>query len=191
MIIWLDLETTGLNPRRDDILELGMVITDDDLSEVARKSWVLKLSPYYPLSDFIRQMHTESGLLEDCHKSSADYLDTALNAAAWLQAHGIEAGKHPMAGNTIGFDRSFLAAHMPKFLEWFHYRSIDMSSVSELAKRWAPTLHAARPDCKAHRALADLDNSIALARYYRPLFQLGECEGCRNFAINEHLPEML
>ena len=176
MLVWLDLETTGLDPVTDDILELGIVVTDDDVNEIARRSWVLHHEgPSARVGDFVRDMHTTNGLWSECAASTLSRRSVEREALLWLESVGVAHGAAPLAGNTIGFDRSFLREGMSQLLGWFHYRSVDMSSLNEMARRWWPTLYDTRPSGKAHRALDDLDVSIALARHYRQ--HLAECAG--------------
>ena len=170
MLVWLDLETTGLDPVNDDILQLGMVVTDDDLTERGRMSWVMfNTGPTASTHPVVVDMHTQNGLWVACQDSRLQCIQVVREAIAWLETLGVERGKVQLAGNTIGFDRSFLRVWMPELLAHFHYRSVDMSSVNELSRRWWPALYEARPQASAHRALDDLDASIALAAHYRDL----------------------
>lgn len=176
MIVFLDLETTGLDPEYAVILELGMVVTDDELSEVGRRAWVLPFaeSQHEALDPFILDMHTKSGLLAECAGGVVKPRWQAEHEAVdWLESLAVVRGEVQLGGNTIGFDRKFLGVYMPGLLHHFHYRSIDMSSVNELARRWNPAFYATRPQAAegaGHRALADLDVSIALAKHYRGIF---------------------
>lgn len=171
MLVWLDLETTGLDPVNDDILELGMVVTDDDLLEIGRRSWVLfNPGPDDRVHKVVREMHATNGLWAECAVSTLSRRTVERQAIEWLESIGVQMGEAPLAGNTIGFDRSFLREGMPQLLGHFHYRSIDMSTVNELARRWWPALYNQRPrpsETAAHRSLDDLDVSVALARFYR------------------------
>jgi oligoribonuclease len=178
MICWLDLETEGLDPKRDLILELGMIVTDDDLVERHRASWVLQLDPDrdLDLKPVVRQMHTASGLLAECAAAEMYVDDVEQEVLAWLYAAGVPR-ETQLAGSTIGFDRSFLAEQMSELLKHFHYRSIDVSTLMELARRWYPDIYAGRPGAdeskKPHRALADLEHSIATLKYYRDRIFVG------------------
>lgn len=172
MIIWLDLETTGLNPKKESILELGMVVTDDLLKVVAQANWCSMFGTMAANScdEFIRKMHGANGLFAECAESDLLDEDIEQEALEFLGNLGIESGTVQMAGNSIHFDRAFLRQWMPKLEAFFHYRQIDMTTVNELARRWSPELFAARPQAKAHRALPDCYDSISLASYYQRLF---------------------
>jgi oligoribonuclease len=167
-IVWIDLETTGLDPDADSILEVGCIITDGQLDEIARWSSVLELDgrgfERIKANRLVREMHTGSGLLNAAIADEATCLGwTALALRAFIQTYTTDA---PLAGSTIGFDRSFLRVHMPEALAICHYRSIDVSSLKLLAKLWgfAPA-EKSRP--AMHRALPDLEDSIAELRHYR------------------------
>ncbi len=180
MLAWLDVETTGLNPTLDQLLEVGFIITDDDLNELARRAWVLPFDG--KVDDFIRNMHTKSGLLAEC-KVLADgwrrwsesnipvkhARPIAQEICGWLKEQ-LKDEKPPLCGSTISFDKSFLSASltMSHILDLFHYRSIDVSSIKELARCWRPDVYEKRPKPGArHRALPDLEDSIAELRFYR------------------------
>ena len=179
MLAFLDLETTGLDPDTSVILEVGIVLTEDNLEEIARASWVIhaqvaqQIAIYAPgstacVDERVVQMHHANGLWKESAESTDSRAIVRESIAAWLCDHNVIRGQVPLAGNTIGFDRMFLREYMPEINAHFHYRSIDISSLNELARRWAPALYAARPNgIVAHRALDDLDVSIATARYYR------------------------
>lgn len=170
MLAWLDIETTGLDPQTCRILEIGFIITDDDLKEVARASWVIVYSG--PVDDFIRKMHGPDGsrLLEECNGAKA-------KSASWNVVE-IERFLHanlkneivPLCGSTVGFDKSFFKASgtFAPLLDLFHYRILDISSVKEMARRWAPDVYESRPKSRGiHRALPDLEDSIAEAEHYK------------------------
>lgn len=172
MLCWLDLETEDLDPRRCLILELGLVLTDDDLKELGRASWVLHLSRERQefLEPVVRDMHRASNLLDECAQSELTIDDVEDRALTFLSAYDVPRGEVPLCGSTIGFDRSFLAEHAPALLRYFYYRSIDVSTLTELARRWQPEVYAKRPganDSKPHRALDDLEYSIACLKHYR------------------------
>lgn len=172
MLAWLDLETTGLEPKDCKILELAMVITDNALNEIATFERVLHAPIETQLSadPFVQKMHTANGLWLECARSQVSVEDAEISAAAFLTKHTPPdfAGKPLLCGSTIGFDRSFLKEHMPFLAGRFHYRSIDVTSVNECAARFLPDIYAERPTGEpAHRALADIRSSLDMLRWHR------------------------
>lgn len=174
-LAWVDLETTGLDPERCQILEIAIVITDNQLREVAWFSKVLR--PDVPANAFaqcdnaVLAMHTKNGLFLDMLKpeaASLAYVEIA--ATAFMRDMG--AVESPMCGSTIGFDRAFLKKHSPTIHGLFHYRNIDVSTLKELAKRWLPD-EEHPPKREAHRALDDIRESIEVCRFYRDRFAKG------------------
>lgn len=180
MIIWVDTETTGLDPERGELLEVALAVTDDDLVEVAATATVVQ--PIAPLGvsawvehldPIIREMHGKSGLFDDITvargvslREAEAHISTWVGVVACDQKFALS--KTQLAGSTVGFDRAWLRRHMPALESLFHYRSIDVSSLTELAARWAPAVYEGRPKAaSAHRALADVRESIAYLRYYR------------------------
>ena len=169
MLAWLDIESTGLNPRKDAILEVGVIVTDDNLTEIWRNSWISHWhgdrSQLHPV---VQDMHTKSGLFDECAEHPYGLRDVELSI---IDSLGEQHKGLVLCGSTIGFDRSFLAEQMPDLLKCFHYRSIDVSCLTELARRWFPDVYANRPGAdeskKPHRALEDLEFSIACLKYYR------------------------
>jgi oligoribonuclease len=167
----MDLEMTGLDPTRDVIVEIATIVTDDQLEIVAEgpdlvvhhSDEVLAL-----MDPFVVDMHTKSGLLEAI-KSSTITLDEAGAATLeFIKQHVPENGKVPLCGNSIGMDRRFLAAYLPDIENWLHYRSVDVSSIKELVRRWYPKSDVGRPFKQgSHRALDDIRESINELRYYR------------------------
>lgn len=191
-LLWLDIETTGLDRVSDRILEIGMVVTDENLVELARKAWII---PYVGgVSDFIAKMHGSkgSGLLAECvtaAETGPAEQKIGRGIAAWLAQTVVlnrtalaHFEKPPLCGSSVHFDRGFVEAFefCRSFLELVHYRNIDVSTVKELAKRWAPRVYESRPKAAArHRALPDLDDSIAELRHYRAhLFAGPDHSGC-------------
>jgi len=173
-IIWIDCEMTGLSVESDALVEIGVLVTDSELNILGDGvDVVIKASEgqLAAMSDFVRTMHTDSGLLAEISsgKSLAEAEEIVLN---YLKAH-CEPGKSPLAGNTIGMDRNFISRDMKRLESFFHYRTIDVSSIKELAKRWYPASYASAPEKTGnHRALADIRDSIAeLAHYRSAIFQ--------------------
>jgi oligoribonuclease len=180
MLAWLDLETTDLDPRKGRILEVGLILTGDDLTEIWRVSRVCRfLGDLEKIDPVVREMHQASYLWAECYHSEQTMSEVERDLCAMLLENrvtgsdGKAAKEHtvPLCGSTIGFDRSFLKEHMPRLLDCFHYRSIDVSTLTELAKRWFPDVYETRPGAdeskRPHRALPDLENSIATLKYYR------------------------
>jgi oligoribonuclease len=167
----MDLEMTGLDPARDVIVEIASLVTDDDLNVVAEGPDLVVHQPPVVLermSDVVRAMHTTSGLL-DRIKASTNSLDEAgQQTLEFLKTHIPEPRSVPLCGNSIGTDRRFLAAWLPDIENHLHYRSVDVSTVKELARRWAPdVLQAAPRKAGHHRALDDIRESVEELRYYR------------------------
>jgi oligoribonuclease len=170
LLMWCDLEMTGLDPDRHVIVELALVATTVEL-EVVDEGIDLVVhqddAAMATMDDFVRAMHTKSGLLEAIRVSPVSLADAGAEALTYLKAH-VGERTAPLCGNSIGMDRRFLARHLPDVEEYLHYRSIDVSTVKELARRWYPSLFRKRPDKReGHRALADIRESIEELRYYR------------------------
>lgn len=174
-LIFVDIETTGLDPQHDLILEVAMVVTDDKLSVLNGMSrlvsWNAELVEQR-MDDYVTEMHTKSGLIKALagpHTYRLSTLDTAFATFVEVNSDG---AKLPMVGNSVHFDRSFIAAHMPKTHAQFHYRNIDLSGFREAAKLWNPeSLESIPTDHKAHRATDDVHDSIALAGWAMALIQ--------------------
>ena len=167
----MDLEMTGLDPRRDRVVEIATLVTDDELDVIAEGPDLVIATPPEALAamdEVVRQMHTRSGLLDAISASSISLAQAADETLEFVRTHVPEARKVPLCGNSIGTDRRFLAAYMPELEEYLHYRSIDVSTIKELAKRWYPDALAAAPrKVGAHRALDDIKESVEELRYWR------------------------
>ena len=147
MLVWMDLEMTGLDPKRDAIVEIATLITDDELETIAEGPDLVIAAPPGTLDamdDVVRQMHARSGLLEAIATSTVTLEQAATDTLAFVREHVPEAKKVPLCGNSIGTDRRFLAAYMPEIEDYLHYRSIDVSTIKELARRWYPEAFARR-----------------------------------------------
>jgi oligoribonuclease len=167
----MDLEMTGLDPFRHVVVEIATLVTDDELHVVAEgPDLVIGATPgqLAGMDDVVRGMHTRSGLLAAIEASTITLGDATAATLAFLRTHIPEAGTVPLCGNSIGTDRRFLAAQLPEVEAFFHYRSVDVSTVKELARRWYPEAVKAAPAKRgAHRALGDIVESIEELRYYR------------------------
>ncbi len=169
-IVWIDCEMTGLDLDNDALIEVAVLITDFDLNQVDDGIDVLiKPEPaaLEQMNDFVRDMHTTSGLLEELD-GGLTMADAEAKVLEYVRQHAPEAGKWPLGGNSVGTDRAFLARDMPQLIEHLHYRIIDVSSIKELSRRWYPRVYFNAPKKGGgHRALADITESIAELRYYR------------------------
>lgn len=167
----MDLEMTGLDPATDVIVEIATLITDDDLNVLAEGPDLVIHQPesaFAAMVEIVRKMHTSSGLLDRIRASTVSHEDAAAATLAFLQEHIPAARSVPLCGNSIGTDRRFLAAWMPEIEDHLHYRSVDVSTIKELARRWNPAVLAAAPaKVGTHRALDDIRESVAELRYYR------------------------
>ncbi|MDR2454673.1 MAG: oligoribonuclease [Bifidobacteriaceae bacterium] len=169
-IIWVDCEMTGLDLAKDALIEIAVVVTDSNLAPLAEGVDLVVKPPPQALAQmtgFVRDMHQASGLLD----LLADGVTLAQAEAAvmrYVRAHAPQEGKSPLAGNSVGTDRGFIDRDLPQLGRYLHYRTIDVSSVKELARRWYPRVYFAAPDkLGGHRALADIHDSIDELRYYR------------------------
>ena len=171
MLAWIDLEMTGLDPARHTIVEIACLITDDDLALIEEgPDLVVSATPEQlaDMDDVVRAMHTRSGLLADIEASSLTLAEAGAQTLAFLQRHIPQPRTVPLAGNSIGTDRRFLAQQLPEIEDYLHYRSVDVSTVKELCRRWRPEVYKAAPAKKGgHRALQDIRESVAELAYYR------------------------
>ncbi|MBM5812180.1 MAG: oligoribonuclease [Gammaproteobacteria bacterium] len=174
-LIWIDLEMTGLVPETDRILEIATVVTDADLAVIAEGPVLAVHQPEAVLAAmdaWNTRTHTASGLVRRVRDSTLDEAAAERRTMAFLAGH-VDAGASPMCGNSICQDRRFLARWMPALERFFHYRNLDVSTLKELARRWAPAVFAAVEKESRHTALADVHESIAELGYYRrALFRL-------------------
>ena len=162
---------TGLDVERDALIEVAVVITDGDLRIVDPGMDVLITPPAEALdnmNDFVRNMHTSSGLLDDLQTSAVSMEEATEQVLSYIKRFVPQQGKALLAGNSVGTDKMFLEANMPSVIDHLHYRLVDVSSIKELAKRWYRAAFAEPPDKHGgHRALADILESIQELEYYR------------------------
>jgi|SRR5579884_3513604 len=171
MLAWMDLEMTGLNPAADVIVEIATLLTDDDLQIVAEgPDLVIATDPaaLAAMSEVVRTMHTRSGLLAAIGTSTLTLAEAGRATMEFLRRHIRDPQSVPLCGNSIGTDRRFLAVHLPEVDNFLHYRSVDVSTIKELARRWYPGAYAAAPKkAGGHRAMDDVRESVAELAYYR------------------------
>jgi oligoribonuclease len=170
-LVWIDLEMTGLDVERHRIVELAVLVTDAQLEVLADGLDLVVHQPPEVLADiddFVRKMHTKSGLLPEIERSSLTLDAAGKQAIEYIKQFVPEPGAAPMCGNSIGVDRRFLDRYLPELDRYLHYRSIDVSSLKELCRRWYPDAYKKRPSkAETHRALDDIRESVAELRYYR------------------------
>jgi oligoribonuclease len=167
----MDLEMTGLDPSRHTIVEIATLITDDQLEIVAEGPDLVVHQPEAALAEMdpvVVEMHTKSGLLEQIRASTLSLEEAGRLTLEFIRTHVPNERSVPLCGNSIGTDRRFLAAYLPEIEHYLHYRSVDVSSVKELVRRWYPGVLSARAGKQgSHRALDDIRESVAELRYYR------------------------
>ena len=165
---------TGLDPARHVIVEIATLVTDDDLTVVAEgPDLVVSATPEQleAMDDVVRRMHTSSGLLEAIQSSTISLEEAGRQTLEFIKAHASKAGEVPLCGNSIAVDRRFLRRYLPELEDHFHYRSVDVSTLKELCRRWRPDLYTGRPHKQtAHRALDDIRESLAELAYYKAHF---------------------
>ena len=167
----MDLEMTGLDATRDVIVEIATIVTDDHLNIVAEGPDLVIHQDEAALANMdpiVVDMHTRSGLLEAIRSSTISLDEAGAATLAFIKEHVSVASTVPLCGNSIGMDRRFLTAHLPEIENWLHYRSVDVSSVKELVRRWYPQVKNDLPHKNGtHRALDDIRASISELQFYR------------------------
>jgi len=162
---------TGLDPSRHTIVEIATLVTDDDLAVVAEGPDLVvhaDAAQLAAMEPIVREMHTKSGLLPAIEASTLTLEEAGRQTLEFLKAQVPAKGTVPLCGNSIGTDRRFLAAQLPEIESWLHYRSVDVSTIKELCRRWYPKLlHKAPGKKTTHRALDDVRESVAELAYYR------------------------
>lgn len=177
MFLFLDIETTGLDPKWDSIIEFGIQGYDDRLVVAGYHTYNTLVQPRSTWLDringdpYVQEMHKASGLTEAISKMKGALLtpaDVEAKVLQQLEDLDLKPGTQPICGSSVQFDRLFLAEYMPKLEAWFHYRNIDVSTIKELARRWYPSLPepTAKPAAR-HRVLSDIQDSVNLLKHYR------------------------
>ena len=172
-LIWIDCEMTGLDLEKDVLVEIAVLVTDSELNVIGEGiDLVIAATPEQlaGMNEFVTQMHTNSGLITEIPSGISVSVaeDLIIN---YLESASTVAGKSPLAGNSVGVDRSFIARDMPRLNDYLHYRTIDVSSVKELARRWNAKVYFNSPAKTGnHRALGDIQDSIAELAHYRANF---------------------
>ena len=169
-LIWIDCEMTGLDLEKDALVEIAVLVTDSELNIIGEGiDLVIHASPDHlaGMNDFVREMHTSSGLITEI-PHGIEVSEAEKLILAYLESAGCATGKSPLAGNSVSVDRNFIARDMKALNDFLHYRTIDVSSIKELARRWFPKTYFAAPAKTGnHRALGDIRDSIAELTYYR------------------------
>ncbi len=171
-LIWLDMEMTGLDPDRDRVIEIAVVVTDANLEIIAEAPvYVIHQSDEVlgGMDSWNTSTHARSGLTDKVRASTTSEADVEAALIAFLKRH-VPRGKSPMCGNSICQDRRFMARAMHKLEAFFHYRNLDVSTLKELCKRWKPEVAASFKKHQKHEALADIHESIAELKHYREHF---------------------
>ena len=169
LLVWMDLEMTGLDPRDCTIIEIATIITDGDLEVVARGP---NLAIHQPdevldaMDEWNTTHHNESGLVARVKASEVDMAEAERRTLEFIKTY-VKANKAPLCGNSIGQDRRFLRAYMPELEDYLHYRNVDVSSIKELVKRWYPKSKLPPKKKTAHLALDDIIESIEELKYYK------------------------
>jgi oligoribonuclease len=170
VLVWMDLEMTGLDPEKERILEAAVLVTDGELNVLEEGPNVVIHQPESLLDamdDWNKRHHGRSGLLDLVRQSTVSEAEAETQLLEFV-TRMTSGAKAPLAGNSIHHDRRFIARYMPRLDGALHYRLVDVSSVKELVKRWCPAIHSGRPNKKeAHRAVDDIHESLAELRYYR------------------------
>ncbi len=169
-LVWVDCEMTGLDTQNDVLVEIAVLVTDSDLNIIGDGvDLVIKATPEQisGMNEFVTKMHTDSGLINEI-PNGVSVSDAENLILKYLESAGVAAGKSPIAGNSVYVDRIFISRDMPKLAEYLHYRTIDVSSIKELTRRWYPKVYFNAPAKTGnHRALGDIRDSIAELSFYR------------------------
>jgi oligoribonuclease len=170
-LVWIDCEMTGLDLHSDKLIEIAVLVTDGDLNVLGEGVDVVVHADDAALSsmvDVVTEMHTRSGLIDEVRISTVDVAAAETMVLDYIREHVKQPKTAPLAGNSIATDRGFIARDMPALDSFLHYRMIDVSSIKELCRRWYPRIYYGQPaKGLAHRALADIHESIRELRFYR------------------------
>lgn len=172
LLIWIDLEMTGLDPNKERIIEVATLVTDGDLKLIAEGPVIAVHQPASLLDamdDWNTRTHGESGLIERVKESRIDTAEAERQTLAFLKRYATP-GSSPVCGNSVHQDRRFLEREMPELLAFFHYRNLDVSTLKELAKRWNPAALDGFTKRNTHQALDDIRESVAELIHYRQTF---------------------
>ena len=171
MLAWMDLEMTGLDATKNVIVEIATLITDDELNIIAEGPDLVIHATEEELAlmdEVVVEMHARSGLTNEIRASVITLEEAGAATLAFIQTHIPEPRTVPLCGNSIGMDRRFLTAYLPEIEEYLHYRSVDVSTIKELARRWYPEdLKEYTKSASAHRAMDDIKESLEEKRYWR------------------------
>ncbi|MEV7551986.1 oligoribonuclease [Amycolatopsis sp. NPDC089917] len=170
-LVWIDCEMTGLDLAKDALIEIAALVTDAELNVLGEGVDIVIHTDDETLDgmpEVVREMHARSGLTEEVRRSTVTMEEAEQRVLEYIREHVPEANVAPLAGNSIATDRGFITRDMPALDEHLHYRMVDVSSVKELVRRWYPRIYYAKPEKGlAHRALADIKESIGELDYYR------------------------
>jgi oligoribonuclease len=170
-LVWIDCEMTGLRLGTDKLIEIAALVTDSELNVLGEGVDIVIHADDDALAampDVVTKMHENSGLTDEVRKSTVTLAEAEQQVLAYIREHVPVAGTAPLAGNSIATDRGFIARDMPDLDTYLHYRMIDVSSIKELSRRWYPRIYFGQPEKGlAHRALADIRESIRELKYYR------------------------
>jgi oligoribonuclease len=187
-LIWIDCEMTGLSLEKDVLVEIAVLVTDSELNVIGDGvDVVIKATPEQlaGMSDFVTAMHTTSGLITEIPKGIT-VKEAEDRVIAYLESASTQPGKSPLAGNSVGVDRTFIARDMPRLNDYLHYRTVDVSSIKELTRRWFPKAYFNAPAKTGnHRALGDIQDSIAELAYYRQAVFISASDSDENTAVKQ------